>query len=232
MKKTSRRNFAKSVTAALAAAPVAHLTLRMSTEAQRPNVRPSNQRIISHQDTPPPIIIEEGSVKVDVKDQNLGMGGVLPPHPNGGYRWEFPKNNTTHDIFLVGMKIVTAADRLLFYLDRDFGTTDRELITVRILVDDSASAHQELVISTEGKFVTLKVPPNRELKRLATPDPGYPGHLRFRYHDQSGSTNYPIKSVAITAGGGQTVISRIDPSMLPEGSAGLKVMLWFEDVNG
>jgi hypothetical protein len=234
MKKTSRRTFGKQLTGAVAALPLVGLDRKASavTGHERRTDPPQQKKweIRSHQDTPPPVIIEEGSIKVDVKDQNLGAGGVLPAHPGGGYRWEFPKSSTSNDIFLVGIKIVTGADRLLFYLDRDFGTVDRQPIIVRIHVEGPDNARQELVLSTEGKYVTLKVPPRRELKKLSTTDPPSVGRLRFRYHDEVNNTNYPIKSVAIATGAGQ-VISRIDPSRLPEGSSGLKIMLWFEDVN-
>ena len=235
MKKTSRRSFGKQLTGAVAALPLVSLSGRTPAFARdEPLNLPQRKKwdIRSHQDTPPPIIIEEGSIKIDVKDQNLGAGPALPADPGGGYMWEFPKPSTSNDIFLVGMKIVTGADRLLFYLDRDFGTVDRQPISVRIHVEGPDTARQEIVISTRAKHVTVQVPPRRELKKLSTPDPPSVGRLRFRYHDEAGNTNYPMKSIAIAAGAGAQVISRIDPSMLPEGSAGLKIMLWFEDING
>jgi hypothetical protein len=56
MKKTSRRNFAKSIMAAAAAAPVA-LSTKAAASAQ------------SHQDTPPPIQILDGSLIVESMEE-------------------------------------------------------------------------------------------------------------------------------------------------------------------
>src|SRR6266478_4141715 len=112
--KTSRRKFGRQLVGACATLPLISVVPKTSFS----QLKPTDDR--SHQDTPPPIIIEEGSIKVDVLNQNLN-GGVLPPD-QGGYKWEFPKGaGNNNDVFLVGLKIVSGADRLLFYLDRDFG---------------------------------------------------------------------------------------------------------------
>jgi hypothetical protein len=231
MKNSSRRAFGKQLTGAVAALP---LVLATKTAALTDNAQRKRADIRSHQDTPPPIIIEEGSIKLDVFNQNLGSGPsgpILPAHPSGGYRWEFPKTHPANDIFLVGMKIVSGEERLLFYMDRDFAEADRNQISVRIHTEGPVNARQELVLSTEGRYVTFKVPPQRELKTPATPETPTLDRWRFRYHDQNGHTNYPILSVAIATGPTQqTVLARIDPPRLPEGPSELKILLWFEDI--
>ena len=76
MKKTSRRNFAKTMTAALAAAPVAFLPktdARAQTPSKGAQVRSSKDQARFHQDTPPPIEILDGSLIVESAD---GFGGT------------------------------------------------------------------------------------------------------------------------------------------------------------
>jgi hypothetical protein len=73
MKKTSRRNFAKTMMAALAAAPVALLT-KTAASAQ------------AHQDTPPPIQILDGSLIVESAEEFTETTGTrnlykLTTHP-------------------------------------------------------------------------------------------------------------------------------------------------------
>ena len=80
MKKTSRRNFAKTMTAALAAAPVA-LVSKTEAGAQTPDKRrrvgSSSESVRFHQDTPPPIEILDGSLIVESADAFGGTETVL-----------------------------------------------------------------------------------------------------------------------------------------------------------
>jgi hypothetical protein len=80
MKTTSRRNFARTMTAALAAAPVALLTktgARAQTPSKGAEVRPSREQIRFHQDTPPPIEILDGSLIVESADEFDETGSYL-----------------------------------------------------------------------------------------------------------------------------------------------------------
>lgn len=244
MKKTSRRTFAKSMTAALAAAPVA-LAFKTDAHGQGPQkattVEPSPQRIFNHQDTPPPVIFEEGSLKLDVLAQNLGTGQELPPDPQGGYRWQFPKTNAQNDIFVVGVKIVDSSGKVWFYLDRDrIDPGDRaNPISILFHMEGADNDRKHVILSTQTKYVTLKSPQNRELRRnhqngTPIPDPPSTNRMRYRYLDGNGNAgNYSIKAVAIAIGppAQRSVISRIKLSDLPGDGADMKVMVWFADVN-
>ena len=80
MKKTSRRNFAKTMTAALAAAPVAFLTktdARAQTPGKGAQARQSREQTRFHQDTPPPIEILDGSLIVESAEAFDETGSFL-----------------------------------------------------------------------------------------------------------------------------------------------------------
>jgi len=224
MKKTSRRNFGKLIAGAAAALPVASLS-SISTEAQQ------------HQDTPPDILLEEGSLKLDVKDVNLGAGDELPKHPSGNYyRWEFP--TTATEIYIVGVQIVSGAGKILFFLNRD-NVDQAEKLPLHILVhmEGTAGSRKELILSTEGKYVTFKVPMDRVLKKKRlTPngpfEPGSTGRIRFRYFDTGGAENWKIEGVAVGIGpaGAHKVITRFNRANLGTAINGVQVMLWFDNL--
>jgi hypothetical protein len=60
MKKTSRRNFAKSVAGAIAAIPI----VSVAASGQRQS---RQKRILNHENTPPPISIDDGSLDLRIK---------------------------------------------------------------------------------------------------------------------------------------------------------------------
>lgn len=241
MKKTSRRSFGKQLTGALAALSAASLGVETSAKARTAGgkaLMPDNH---SHQDTPPPIIFEEGSLKLDVLDRNLSGGNHdLPPDGSGAYKWEFPKQNANNDIFIVGVNIVDSAGKVWFYLDRDRvdAGEKRNPISILVHLEGSDSDRKEVVLSTNGKYATFKVPQSRELRRnhqngTPIPDPPSTNRMRFRYLDGNGNAgNYHVKAIAIAIGplGQHSIVSRIKLSDLPGGGADMKVMVWFEDV--
>jgi hypothetical protein len=240
MKKTSRRDFAKTMTAALAAAPVA-LSTSAAAKAQTPG-RPaqtpiSPQRILNHQNTPPDLILEQGSLKIDVKDPSLENESELPP-ASGGHQWQFPQTGTPRNIYMTGLQIVSGAGQLLFYVDRDHVDDAEKLHELSVLVhmEGTPSNRQEVVVSTAGRFVTFKMPNNRKLKKnhqnnVPIPDPGSPGRVRFRYLDQNGNAgNFNVQSIAVALGphGQHKVITRVDIDHLQQAGPGTQVLAWFK----
>jgi len=240
MKKTSRRHFAKTMTAALAAAPVA-LSVSAAANAQTPDGRAqtpiSPQRILNHQNTPPDVILEQGSLKIDVKDLTLAAQSELPAASGGGYQWQFPQTGS-RDIYMIGLQIVSGAGQLLFYLDRDHVDDAERLnpLTVLVHMEGTPTNRQELIVSTNQKFVTFKVPNDRKLKKnhqngVPIPDPGSTGRVRFRYLDQNGNTgSFNVQSIAVAVGphGQHKVISRIDIDHLQQAGPGTQVLAWFK----
>jgi hypothetical protein len=230
MKKTSRRNFGKLIAGAAAALPLT------SVHALPPSQKESQRKdIFSHQDTPPDLILEQGSLKIDVKDLRLADEPELPP-ASGGHQWQFPQTGT-RDIYINGLQIVSGAGKLLFYIDRDHVDALERLHELLVLVhmEGTPSNRQEVIVSTNQKFVTFKVPNNRKLKKnhqnnVPIPDPGSTGRVRFRYLDPDGNAgNFNVQSIAVALGphGQHKVITRIDMDHLQQAGPGTQVWVWF-----
>jgi hypothetical protein len=83
MKKTSRRNFGKQLTGALAALPVAVLATSPGASAQRKEqaksraIRPVD--ILTSHNTPPPLVIADGSLIVESDQELTESGGGANP---------------------------------------------------------------------------------------------------------------------------------------------------------
>lgn len=230
MKKTSRRNFGKVIAGAAAALPLTSFNAL-------PQRRMQSERILNHQNTPPDLVFEQGSLKIDVKDLTLAAQPELPPASGGGHQWQFPQTGT-RDIYMIGLQIVSGAGQVLFYMDRDHVDDAERLhpLTVLIHMEGTPANRQEVVVSTSGRFVTFKVPNNRKLKKnhqnnVPIPDPGSPGRVRFRYLDPDGNAgNFNVQSIAVAVGpqGQHKVITRIDLDHLGQAGPGTQVWVWFE----
>ena len=247
MEKTSRRNFGKLMAGAVVTLPLASGT--RPTEAGNTQSDPQatplatadsqkgrQAKAFNHQDTPPALILEEGSLKVDIMDPTLEMIEELPKTGNT-YKWEFP--GATGDIYMVGAQIVSGAGRMLFFVDRDHVDNDEKTSTLHILVhmETASGNRKELVVSTSGRFVTFTVPANRHLKRkhLGTVtgpfEPGNAGRVRFRYFDDGGAETWKLEGVAVGVGPGAAhKVTRYTRANLGEAITGAQVRVWFEEI--
>jgi hypothetical protein len=246
MQKTSRRNFGKLIAGAVAAFPLASCT-SPSTENQnaQPSAgetqrekqaaqQPRPEEAFSHQDTPPPMILEEGSLKVDVRNANLGAGDEFPKESANNYRWEYP--DVSKDIYIVGMQIVSVAGKVWFYLDRDSVENTKVPLNVVIHMEGTGGSKKEVVLSTDKMAVTLKFPPGRVLKKKylsgssGPTEPGYGGRIRYRYFDTSGPETGRIEAITVFLGSvtDNNMITRFDRGKLGAAMDGVRVMFWFE----
>jgi hypothetical protein len=66
MRKTSRRTFGKQLTGAIAALPLASLANRAAGQAKQPTKSATDGKRY-HQNTPPPLVIEDGSLSFSIK---------------------------------------------------------------------------------------------------------------------------------------------------------------------
>jgi hypothetical protein len=227
MKKTSRRDFGKLIAGAAAALPLTSISARTLPE----------KAIQSHQDTPPDLVLEQGSLIIDIKDSALADQQELPS-VSDGYQWKFPQTGTGN-IYMLGVKIVSGDGDLLFYADRDHREKSESLEVLTLLLHMegllSDSNRKEVIVSTNRNYVTFKVPSGRKLKKnhqnhVPIPDPGSKGTVRFRYLDENGNAgNFNLKSIAVAAGphGQHKLITRIPMDHLDTGAKGTKVMVWF-----
>ena len=106
MKKTSRRTFGKLIAGAAAALPLTSIS-----------ALPKNA-IQYHQNTPPDLILEQGSLIIDIKDLTLADQQELPT-TSSGYQWKLPEAGHQDQIYILAVKVVSGAGDILFYADRD-----------------------------------------------------------------------------------------------------------------
>jgi hypothetical protein len=136
------------------------------------------------------------------------------------------------------LQIISGGGRVLFYLDRD-GVDEPERLPLHVLIhmEGGASSRKEVVLSTAGKFVTLKVPGSRVLKKKHLTsggpiEPGSAGRVRYRYFDQTGAENWKVEGIAVGIGppGAHKVITRFNRADLGDAILGTQVMIWFDEV--
>ena len=227
MKKTSRRNFGKLIAGAAAALPLTSISARNLPE----------KAIQYHQDTPPDLILEQGSLIIDIRDSALAAQQE-PPSGSDGYRWRFPQTGQGN-IYMLAVRIVSGAGEVLFYADRDHREKSEnvEVLTLLLHMEGLLSDRnrKEVIVSTDRNYVTFKVPSDRKLKKnhqnnTPVPDEASKGVVRFRYLDENGNAgNFNLKSVAVAVGpyGQHKLITRIPMDHLDTAAKGTKVMVWF-----
>ena len=227
MKKTSRRDFGKLIAGAAAALPLTSISARTVPE----------KAIQYHQDTPPDLTLEQGSLIIDIKDSALADHQELPSGSDG-YQWKFPQTGQGN-IYMLAVKIVSGGGEVLFYADRDYREKSEsvEILTLLLHMEGllSDSNRKEVIVSTSRNYVTFKVPSDRKLKKnhqknVPIPDEASKGVVRFRYLDENGNAgNFNVKSIGVAVGphGQHKLITRIHMDHLDTAAKGTKVMVWF-----
>jgi hypothetical protein len=230
MKKTTRRDFGKLIAGAAAALPLTSVSAGTLPK----------MAMQSHQDTPPDLTLEQGSLIIDIKDDTLADRQELP-YVSDGYQWKLPQKGQGN-IYTHAVQIESGKRHGLFYVDRDHREKSEtpEILTLLLHMEGllSDSNRKEVIVSTKLNYVTFKVPSDRKLKKNHqnnTPitDPGSEGTVRFRYLDENGNAgNFNLKSIAVAVGppGQQRVITRIRMDHLGTDAKGTKVMVWFKPV--
>jgi len=226
MKKTSRRNFGKLIAGAAAALPLTSISA--GTLPKR--------AMQYHQDTPPDLTLEQGSLIVDIKDLTLADHQELPSISDG-YQWKFPQKGEGN-IYMLGVKIVSGSGAVLFYADRDHREKSEipEVLTLLLHMEGlfSDRNRKEVIVSTSQNYVTFKVPSGRKLKKKESDsDPDSKGTVRFRYLDEDGNAgSFNVKSIAVAVGSHpqHKLITRIDLDHLGKAAKGTKVMVWFRPI--
>jgi len=229
MKKTSRRTFGKLIAGAAAALPLTSIS-----------ALPKNA-IQYHQNTPPDLILEQGSLIIDIKDLTLADQQELPT-TSSGYQWKLPEAGHQDQIYILAVKVVSGAGDILFYADRDHREKSESVEPLTLLLHMegllSDSNRKEVIVSTSRNFVTFKVPSGRKLKKnhqnnTAIPDPGSKGTIRFRYLDENGNAgSFNVQSIAVAVGSypQHKLITRIRMDHVETGAKGTKAMVWFRSL--
>jgi len=230
MTKTTRRDFGKLIAGAAAALPLTSISAGTLPKSA----------MQYHQDTPPDLIFEQGSLIIDIRDPALADQQELPS-VSDGYQWKPPKTGQGN-IYTHAVKIESGKGHGLFYVDRDHREKSEtpEILTLLVHMEGlpSDSNRKEVIVSTKLNYVTFKVPSGRKLKKnhqnnTPIPDPGPDGRVRFTYLDENGNAgNFNVKSIAVAVGpyGQHRVITRIRMDHLGTAAKGTKVMVWFKPV--
>ena len=187
MKKTSRRNFAKTMTAALAAAPV--VLTNTAAKAQTPikqSQRPGREVIFYHQDTPPPIVILDGSLIVESAEEFDESGSFLYSSKN--------------DPVIEHIRVIADnGDKIYEDLEASevdaMGNVKSSVIDIVVVNDVGAPSNVKIVGGVKvGADKFLQITSDKKLKKSKAKK-----RRKVRYdHEGVGSKDVHIQSIAIT----------------------------------
>jgi hypothetical protein len=196
MKTTSRRNFAKAITAALAAAPVALLTTTAEsaqTSSKRAQVGPSVQKIFQHQDTPPALEILDGSLIVESTEEFVETSGT-----------RFLYKSTT-DTSIEHIRVI--------------GDSGEKLYEDLYATEDGISSSIEIVWINEDKNVTgnVKITGGTVFqidsdKKLGKSSQKKRRKFKYEHPGQGGGKRIRIESIAITNAHGRKTTFTATPT--------------------
>ena len=189
MKKTSRRNFAKTMTAALAAAPVAFLTdpdAKAHTPSKSSQVRTSREQARFHQDTPPPIEILDGSLIVESADKFTGTDTVL----------------TLKSAPIEHIRVIADNGDKLYEdleaseVDPSTGEVTSSTIDIVVINEDKVRSNVKIVGGVKiGPDKFLQITSDKKIKFKSTQKK----RRKFRYeHEGNGGKDVHIESIEIT----------------------------------
>lgn len=230
MKKTSRRNFGKQLTGALASLPL--VASQLDVRGQEKTTTQKNEKLrLREHDTPPPMLLMSGSMiieaRTDKTDWGVGSASgnerkhlILPQDNNG----DPPPMNT--NIFIAHVKILDGSGDLLFKFDNDQSATKNIPIVVTVVMD--GNSNEKLRVTHEDRRFSLLFPKDHRKidKKAATDLPMGRHRQRVRYLDDNGSDAHEISSVTVMKGAQQ--LFSIDIAELPSKGEELRIMLWWE----
>jgi hypothetical protein len=230
MKKTSRRSFGRSVAAALAAIPVATFASESTFTAQ---TRKSSSTVLgdnrSHENTPPPIDLADGSFSVLMKTNSATP--PLTESGSGPYTYKGKVAPSTKNSF-EHIKILHGSGEQVY---RDLDAADSEVaITLRDETDGDAGRLVVSCVSDEINIVSTGYgsgPANGQLQ--PSYKPGRPHHKHTLTHQGGpGNKEFRITAIKITKRGA----TPLDLALNPVGSGsnqfesqGFRILLWLKE---
>ena len=197
MKKTSRRNFAKTMTVALAAAPVALLT-QSCANGQTPDKRaqggPSVQSVLTHQDTPPGLEILDGSLIIE---------SLTDLDETQGTRFLY---KSTTDKLIHHIRVVSdAGDKLYEDLYASEGNTSSRIEIIWVNEDKNETGN---VIFTGGTVFQIDSD-----KRLDKSTQKKRRKFKFEHKGSGNNKRLRIESIEITNARGRKTKFTATPTM-------------------
>jgi len=207
MKKTSRRTFGKQLAAALAAVPVASVALNASGKGRKQKSRTAADFLKEH-DTPPPVLLLEGSVTVETTDP-FGTS-----HPAGiGRKKHFV--SAYNDLDLAHIKIVDGSGEMLYRNDKPRDTE------VRVVVSDGTEVKLGRV--ADGFYIDLS-----NEKDLGNPE-SINGKRKARYRPKKNHDDLEIQAIKVAESPASSdLLYKISKGDLNSRLKECRIMIWLE----
>ncbi|HEX8632698.1 MAG TPA: hypothetical protein VF703_00950 [Pyrinomonadaceae bacterium] len=223
---TSRRSFAKSVAAVVAALPFAPALVNAqgSQQPRRQEPKTTPVRVLddrNEHDTPPPVVVIQGSCIFEVAAAQDSIGN----HDDSGNRRKYriaPKNMNSN-IYIAHVKIADGGGEMLFRYDND---AHKKPLGVAVTLSDE----REMNISAQGNRLEVEL---EKAKKLAvksgdltsSPSTSQNRRARFRYMDNGGNDDHYIKSLRVFTN--NVTLYQLDLSDLKQNGEELKMMIWW-----
>jgi hypothetical protein len=212
MKKTSRRNFGKQLTGALVAVPLASIAVSESASGQRP-ARPRRQaldrNIFNEHDTPPPVMVGEGSLIVETTHafgNSVPVGALRKRH----YVADYSLYAIAH------IKIVDGSGEMLYRNDKP-----REA-EVRIVLDDGS----EVKLGRVAEGFYLDLPNDKDLGSAQNQT----SKRKKKYHPKKSSAHLVIAAIKIAENptDASPLLFKITEGDLNSHLEESRIMVWLE----
>lgn len=209
MKKTSRRSFGKQLAGAIATLPVASLALGETVQDKKKRSQAQLDFFKEH-DTPPPVMVAEGSVTVETTDP-FGL-----PGPAGiGRKKHFV--SAYDDLKLAHIKIVDGSGEIVYRNDKPGAAEVRILIT--------GGPDVKLGRIADGFYIDL--PNDNELGSPQTLD----GKRKARYTPKKSTDKLDIQAIKIaeSPAANSELLFKISRGDLNSKLKECRIMLWLEE---
>ena len=111
MKKTSRRKFGQLIAGAVAAIPVASIAAQTPRVPRAPG-KTSLQDILNHENTPPPIMIEDGSFQLKIKHVDTNDDPMT--RTGSGMDWTYKGNFNNNKNNFAHLRVMHGSGEMLY----------------------------------------------------------------------------------------------------------------------
>jgi hypothetical protein len=225
MKKTSRRNFGKQITCALAALAVASLVTMSEVRGQdkkpQKSSTPSPQEILTSHDTPPPVTIMDGSFIVEIPkalfDETEG---------NSGQPKKYKLMVAGKKLYLAHIKVVDGSGEILYRGDFHDPANNLNVII-------TTTENHEVNFASVGNKFQIETPNGRKLEKTTGLDqPVSSKRLgRFRVKNDAGTSETRLSRISVRKG--NFAVWGVDLTDLAPGGADggkeTKVLIWLAE---
>jgi hypothetical protein len=216
MKKTSRRHFGKQLTGALVSLPVVGSAIQLSAQQQTPDRKKVASQTAQTEkkrehDTPPPVLIAEGSLTVETMSRFGGPMGA-------------GQGRKKHHIDIGGkeiahIKIVDGSGEMLYRNDKPRNAEIRVLVRVN-------SADSEVKMGRSGSNLYIDLTDDKDIG-TATPG-GKHRTERYRLKKSADDLELLAITVAENASANSPILFKVTREDLNSHLEEARIMVWLE----